>query len=82
MMADLVIMDRLGDCKTCRHDYSNNLDFCPYFEYDEYEQGTAIPTCCRCGKVKARKIAYVGKRQNGSRIIIDLESGKELTPEF
>jgi len=76
------LFDRLKQARTCRHDYTNDLAFCPYIEYDEYEQGTAIPTCCKCGKVKGQKIAYVGRRENGSRIILDLESGKEKPSEF
>ena len=53
-------------CK--RHDFTNW--FCPYFDI---EQEIIIPTCWKCGKVKNKKFAYVGRDKKGRRILEDFE---------
>jgi len=56
--------------KECHnHDYSNEW-FCPYFDF---EQEIMIPTCWKCGKVKNKKFAYVGRDKKGRRILEYIE---------
>jgi len=54
-----------------KHDYSIGLWFCPY--YDNNKE-IFIATCCNCGKIKNRKIRYVGRRKDGSRIIKEIRN--------
>ena len=55
--------------ETCKkHDYENEW-WCPYFDT---ERDVMIPTCWKCGKVKYQKIKYVGRNEDGSRIIINV----------